>query len=92
MTQSQTVPAIPKDLLEWLDKAYPEQSADPSWNDRELWMRSGERRLVRQLRARYDEQNEQPLSTTTLKRRVSRKATQAPANSNAAPAGPSASR
>lgn len=51
-----TLPDIPKALLDALQKLYPEKSADPSWSDREIWIRSGQRQVVRFLQHKFDEQ------------------------------------
>lgn len=50
-------PRIPNDLIEALDALYPERTPDPQWSDREVWMRVGERRVVRTLQRIFDEQN-----------------------------------
>lgn len=44
-----SLPIFAVDLVEELDKNYPEQSPNPSDTERELWMKAGERRLVRVL-------------------------------------------
>jgi hypothetical protein len=46
---SQDCPTIPLELLNYLDENYPEQSPDPSWSEREIWMKVGERRVIRNL-------------------------------------------
>jgi hypothetical protein len=51
-------PAIPADLLEALERLFPERSADLQWTDREVWHKAGSRDVIRMLRARFDEQNE----------------------------------
>jgi hypothetical protein len=51
-------PVIPADLLDELDRRFPERSAELNWSDREVWLKAGERSVVRFLRARFDEQNE----------------------------------
>jgi hypothetical protein len=51
-------PAIPADLLEALEKAFPERSADLKWSDRQVWFKAGECEVVRFLRAKFTEQNE----------------------------------
>ena len=43
------LPSTSVDLIELLDKKYPERSPDPKDDDREIWMKAGERRLVREL-------------------------------------------
>jgi hypothetical protein len=44
------MPPISTALADYLDQHYPEQCADPKDSDREIWMKSGERRIVRHLR------------------------------------------
>ncbi len=51
-------PLIPKLLLDELNQRYPERSADPEWVDREVWLKSGERRVLRFLNEMYRRQNE----------------------------------
>ena len=43
------LPYISDEIIEFLEKLYPERSADPTWSERELWMKSGQRVLVRKL-------------------------------------------
>lgn len=52
------LPVIPEDLLKALDKHFPERCPEPEWSEREIWMRVGERRVVRFLKRVFDEQNE----------------------------------
>lgn len=49
MGNEHQVPPIPSDVAAWLDRSYPERSPDPDHTERELWMRAGERRLVRRV-------------------------------------------
>lgn len=51
------LPVIPQDLLEELDKRFPERCPEPSWSEREIWMRTGERRVVRFLKHVFEQQN-----------------------------------
>lgn len=51
-------PAIPAELLAALERRFPERSAELTWSDREVWSKSGERNVVRFLRAQFDDQNE----------------------------------
>lgn len=50
-------PRISPELIKALDALYPERCPDPQWPDREIWMRVGERRVVRALQRIFDEQN-----------------------------------
>ena len=40
-------PLIPREVAEWLDRKYPERSPDHRDSEREIWLKAGERRLVR---------------------------------------------
>lgn len=60
----ENLPVVPQDLLEALDKQFPERCPDPGWSDREIWMRVGERRVVRYLKRIFEQQNENVLRTT----------------------------
>lgn len=51
------IPYISQDLMEFMEDLYPERCPDPQWSDREIWMRVGERRVVRALKRIFDEQN-----------------------------------
>jgi hypothetical protein len=51
-------PAISADLLEALERLFPERSPDLSQPDREIWRDVGRREVVRMLHARFTEQNE----------------------------------
>lgn len=52
----ESFPAISEALIKRLDNNYPERSPDPNDSERELWMKAGERRLVRRLLAEYEKQ------------------------------------
>jgi len=58
------LPAVPKDLLDALDKRFPELCPEPSWSDREIWMRVGERQVVKFLKRIFDDQNENVMRET----------------------------
>jgi hypothetical protein len=45
----ETLPIYSIDLISTLDSLYPESSPNPEDSERELWMKAGERRLVRVL-------------------------------------------
>lgn len=51
------LPLTVEALIEALDKSYPERCPDPSWSDKEIWMKAGERRLVRRLLVLLESQN-----------------------------------
>ena len=50
-------PSIPKDLLDRLDTQYPEKAPDPKDTEREVWMKAGERRVVRKLLIEFKRQH-----------------------------------
>jgi hypothetical protein len=50
-------------LIELLDERYPEKSPNPEDSEREVWMKAGERRLVRRLlNMKATIQNNQPIT------------------------------
>lgn len=51
------LPVTAIDLITRLDKLYPEKAPDPLDSERELWMKAGERRLVRTLLHRLEREN-----------------------------------
>ncbi len=55
MTEKQ-FPTIPQPLLDELNQRYPERSAELSWSDREIWIKAGERRVVRFLNEQFKHQ------------------------------------
>jgi len=57
-------PPIDPALVAALDKLYPERSADLNWTDREVWFKSGQRDVVRALRAELARQQENILKAT----------------------------
>lgn len=57
---SNPCPTIPDALMKWLDEMYPERSPEPSMSPAEMWMRAGERRLVRTLLSRHKDQGPNP--------------------------------
>ncbi len=52
------IPSVPRDLLEFLEGLYPDQSPDLKTPEREIWFKAGQAALIRKLRAVYDQQNE----------------------------------
>lgn len=54
-------PPISPEILKYLDEQFPERCPDPALKSREIWIRSGERRLVRHLHRIAKEQAERPL-------------------------------
>ncbi len=51
-------PPISQNLIEELNKLFPEISADLKWSEKEVWFRSGQRSIVRFLNSHYIKQNE----------------------------------
>lgn len=39
-------PVFAKDLIEWLDQAFPHKCPSPEQSEREIWMYAGKRELV----------------------------------------------
>ena len=61
--QEKNFPLIPKPLLDELNERYPERSAETEWSDRDVWLKSGERRVIRFLNEMYKRQNENILES-----------------------------
>ena len=59
-------PPIPSELLDWLNKTYPERTPDIRIGERELWVQVGQRRLVTSLNRIFEEQNDNILSEDIL--------------------------
>jgi hypothetical protein len=51
-------PVITSDLLEELDRLFPERSPDFKWSDKECFWSGGQRSVVRFLHQQYKIQNE----------------------------------
>jgi hypothetical protein len=51
-------PKLSKALIDALDKMVPERCPDSSESDRDIWLYSGQRHLVRFLQQRFEEQTE----------------------------------
>ena len=49
-------PGVPKELAEALDKAFPERCPEPEWSDREVWIYTGRRLVVRHILNKFNEQ------------------------------------
>lgn len=52
------LPVFSVDLVAELDKDFPEASPDPAQTEREIWMKAGERRLVRMLVTKVKQMDE----------------------------------
>tara|TARA_B100000287_G_C19982243_1_gene523011 strand:- start:128 stop:448 length:321 start_codon:yes stop_codon:yes gene_type:complete len=64
--QEKNFPIIPKPLLDELNERYPERSAESEWSDRDIWIKSGERRVIRFLNEMYKRQNENILENHSV--------------------------
>ena len=51
-------PYITPELLEYLERLYPDRSPRIDTPDRQVWFQSGQADLVRHLRSVFDQQNE----------------------------------
>jgi hypothetical protein len=51
------LPSVSKALLEALEERFPERCPEIDWEDRRIWFYSGQRELIKFLRAEYDNQN-----------------------------------
>lgn len=63
---NESFPPIPKELIEALEKRFPERTPDLRMNIHEIRHKGGEQSVVRFLRAEFDRQNEDPLSSKVL--------------------------
>ena len=52
------LPEIPRELLEALDRLFPESCPKMEWSDRQVWYEVGRRSVLRFLWSAYKEQNE----------------------------------
>lgn len=41
------IPPLSPELIDALDRRFPERCPDPTWSDREVWRRVGQREVVR---------------------------------------------
>ena len=63
------LPYIPDDLLDALDKKFPERCPDPDDAERMIWAKSGQRSVIRYLKDQSRRQKEAdalPASTTVI--------------------------
>lgn len=56
-------PPVSEALLGHLNERFPELCPDPSWSEREIWMKVGQRSVVRFLNEVFKRQNENILNT-----------------------------
>jgi hypothetical protein len=59
-----TLPFIPQDLLDDLNRRYPERCPEVDWSDRDIWIKAGERRVIRLLNDMFARQQENLLETS----------------------------
>lgn len=59
-------PPIPADLLDTLDRLYPERCAELSQSEREVFFMAGQRSVIRCLRRVFDEQNTETTNPMVL--------------------------
>ena len=59
------IPKIDTELVEYLEKLYPDRAPSLTTPEREVWFQSGQADLVRLLRAILDEQNQTVLAGET---------------------------
>ena len=57
-------PPIPKPLMDKLDEMYPERCPESNQSDRDIWIKVGERKVIRKLLAEFKSQNETTLAKT----------------------------
>tara|TARA_Y100000310_G_C20072721_1_gene530142 strand:+ start:123 stop:323 length:201 start_codon:yes stop_codon:yes gene_type:complete len=58
----QVFPSIPADLLEELDRIFPERSPDFKWSEKDCFWNGGQRSVVRFLHQQFQIQNENILT------------------------------
>ena len=58
---SQRIPNLSEALVTALAVQFPDQAADQSWPEKEVWFKAGQASVVRWLAARLQEQNENGL-------------------------------
>jgi len=60
------IPPLSPELVEALDKRFPERCPDPKWSDRDIWIRVGQREVVRFLIEELRRQSENILGDNRL--------------------------
>ena len=66
MNEEIVLPALSKDLIDKLDKLYPDKCPQLTDDDRMVWFKTGQRSVINYLRQIYDEQIEQDIVTTRV--------------------------
>lgn len=59
------IPGLSKELVEALDKAFPERCAEPEWSDREVWINTGKRLAIRFIINKFNEQVKAAINNKT---------------------------
>ena len=59
MDKDAKIPPIDRNLLEKLNELFPEKSADLSWEEKEIWYKSGQRSVIHFLQQTYKDQQEE---------------------------------
>lgn len=57
---------VPKDLLDELDERFPDQCPSIQDSEREIWIKTGRREVVKMLIKQFELQNENVLDEKTL--------------------------
>lgn len=52
------LPSLDPALVDALDRMYPERTPDPKWSNRAIWIKVGERNVVRRLQEELRRQSE----------------------------------
>ena len=52
------IPTLSKELIQALNERVPERCPDPTWTDREIWIYTGKRELVKFLVNEFKEQED----------------------------------
>tara|TARA_B110000046_G_scaffold124955_1_gene131450 strand:+ start:265 stop:453 length:189 start_codon:yes stop_codon:yes gene_type:complete len=60
---------LSKELLDYLDKQFPNQSPNLNDKEREVWFKSGQASVVKHLKQLLDEQNKNILNHNIIKRK-----------------------
>ncbi len=54
-SNQEIIPGITRDLVTALGELYPEQTPDPRWTEREIWMAVGRRQVVRRIASDFED-------------------------------------
>jgi len=58
-----SLPYVDKELIEWLEKIYPDRTPSIEMTDREIWVQRGNVNVVLKLRDLYEEQIKNSLTS-----------------------------